>query len=128
MVLDQAMPALEEAMEAVKHIDPKSITELRSFAKPPVNVVAVVRMVCVVKGVPSTWDAGKIMMGQSDFIRSLVDVDTLTPTLNQGKMNEINKILREYPVNSNDLKKVSLAASGLMIWVEAMKQYWNVAK
>lgn len=48
------MPALEEAMEAVKHIDPKSITELRSFAKPPVNVVAVVRMVCVVKGVPST--------------------------------------------------------------------------
>lgn len=63
------------------------------------------------------------MMGQSDFIRSLVDVDTLTPTLNQGKMNEINKILREYPVNSNDLKKVSLAASGLMIWVEAMKQY-----
>ncbi|CAD2214810.1 hypothetical protein AGDE_00451 [Angomonas deanei] len=128
VVLEQAMPALEEAMEAVRHINPKSITELRSFAKPPVNVVAVVRMVCVVKGVSPTWEAGKIMMGQSDFIRSLVDIDALTPTLNQGKMNEINKILKEFPVNSNDLKKVSMAASGLMIWVEAMKQYWGVAK
>ncbi|EPY23032.1 hypothetical protein STCU_07926 [Strigomonas culicis] len=128
VVLDQAMPALEEAMEAVKHINPKSITELRSFAKPSESVVAVVRMVCVVKGAPSTWEAGKIMMGQGDFIRSLVDIDTLTPTLNQSKMNEITKILKEYPVNSNDLKKVSLAASGLMIWVEAMRKYWNVAK
>ncbi|RNC52633.1 axonemal inner arm dynein heavy chain 7, partial [Trypanosoma cruzi] len=61
-VLDLAMPALEEAMEAVKHINPKSITELKSFAKPPASVVAVVRMVCVVKGVPATWDSGKIMM------------------------------------------------------------------
>ncbi|KAG5468437.1 hypothetical protein LSCM1_02417 [Leishmania martiniquensis] len=128
VVLEQAMPALEEAMEAVRHIDPKSITELRSFAKPSVNVVAVVRMVCIVKGVPATWESGKIMMGQTDFIRSLVDIDTLTPTLNQAKMNEINKVLKEFPVNSNDLKKVSMAASGLMIWVEAMKQYWNVAK
>ncbi|TPP46731.1 Dynein heavy chain and region D6 of dynein motor family protein [Leishmania donovani] len=128
VVLEQAMPALEEAMEAVRHIDPKSITELRSFAKPSVNVVAVVRMVCIVKGVPATWESGKIMMGQADFIRSLVDIDTLTPTLNQAKMNEINKVLKEFPVNSNDLKKVSMAASGLMIWVEAMKQYWNVAK
>ncbi|KAK7195889.1 dynein heavy chain [Novymonas esmeraldas] len=128
VVLEQAMPALEEAMEAVRHIDPKSITELRSFAKPSVNVVAVVRMVCIVKGVSATWESGKIMMGQADFIRSLVDIDTLTPTLNQAKMNEINKVLKEFPVNSNDLKKVSMAASGLMIWVEAMKQYWNVAK
>ncbi|KAG5494118.1 hypothetical protein JKF63_01953 [Porcisia hertigi] len=128
VVLEQAMPALEEAMEAVRHIDPKSITELRSFAKPSVNVVAVVRMVCIVKGVPATWESGRIMMGQADFIRSLVDINTLTPTLNQAKMNEINKVLKEFPVNSNDLKKVSIAASGLMIWVEAMKQYWNVAK
>ena len=128
VVLEQAMPALAEAMEAVKHIDPKSITELRSFAKPSANVVAVVRMVCVVKGVPATWESGKVMMSQADFIRSLVDIDTLTPTLSQAKMNEINKILKEFPVNSNDLKKVSMAASGLMIWVEAMKQYWNVAK
>ncbi|ORC93797.1 putative dynein heavy chain [Trypanosoma theileri] len=127
-VLDLAMPALEEAMEAVKHINPKSITELKSFAKPPVSVVAVVRMVCVVKGVPATWESGKIMMGQNDFIRSLIDIDSLAPTLNQGKINEINKILKEFPVNSNDLKKVSLAASGLMIWVEAMKAYWNTAK
>ncbi|KAF8276972.1 putative dynein heavy chain [Trypanosoma cruzi] len=127
-VLDLAMPALEEAMEAVKHINPKSITELKSFAKPPASVVAVVRMVCVVKGVPATWDSGKIMMGQNDFIRSLIDIDSLAPTLNQGKINEINRILKEFPVNSNDLKKVSLAASGLMIWVEAMKAYWNTAK
>ncbi|KEG14252.1 putative dynein heavy chain [Trypanosoma grayi] len=127
-VLDLAMPALEEAMEAVSHINPKSITELKSFAKPPASVVAVVRMVCVVKGVAATWESGKIMMGQNDFIRSLIDIDSLAPTLNQGKINEINKILKEFPVNSNDLKKVSLAASGLMIWVEAMKAYWNTAK
>nr|CCC89964.1 unnamed protein product [Trypanosoma congolense IL3000] len=127
-VLALAMPALEEAMEAVKHINSKSITELKSFAKPPASVVAVVRMVCVVKGVPATWDSGRTMMGQSDFIRSLIDIDSLAPTLNQGKINEINKILKEFPVNSNDLKKVSLAASGLMIWVEAMKAYWNTAK
>nr|CCC47395.1 putative dynein heavy chain, fragment [Trypanosoma vivax Y486] len=127
-VLALAMPALEEAMEAVKHINSKSITELKSFAKPAASVVAVVRMVCIVKGVPATWESGRTMMGQNDFIRSLIDIDSLAPTLNQGKINEINKILKEYPVNSNDLKKVSLAASGLMIWVEAMKAYWNTAK
>lgn len=31
-------------------------------------------------------------------------------------------------MNSTDLKKSSLAASGLMLWVEAMRTYWDTAK
>ena len=127
-VLDHAMPALNAAMEDVKRLDKGSIVELRSFASPSANVVAVVRMVCIVKGVAPSWDGGKAMMGQADFLSSLTDIKTLAPTLTQGKMNEVAKVLKEFPVNSTDLKKVSIAASGMMSWVEAMRTYWDTAK
>lgn len=129
IVLNQAMPALEDAKEAVNQINQNSITELRSFAKPSSNIVAVVRMVCVVKGVPPNWDAGKIMMGQGDFTRSLKDIDSLTPLLSQAKMNEVNRITKELKIEKDeDLKRISIAAFGLMTWVNALKRYWAVAK
>lgn len=128
-VLTQAMPALQQAELAVRDLEKKHITELRSFAQPAHNVKVVVRMVCVVKGVPPTWEAGKIMMGQSDFMSSLRDINQLTPTLTQAKMNEVNRITKELKIKSeDDLLKNSIAAAGLMKWVNALKGYWAVAK
>ena len=47
--LSAAIPALEEAAEALNNLRKEDITELKSFAKPNINVQKVCECVCILK-------------------------------------------------------------------------------
>lgn len=49
--LDEAMPALEEAMRALDSLNKKDISEMKSYGKPPVKVEMVMEAVMILKGV-----------------------------------------------------------------------------
>lgn len=49
--LDEAMPALEEAMRALDALNKKDISEMKSYGKPPVKVEMVMEAVMILKGV-----------------------------------------------------------------------------
>lgn len=49
--LDEAMPALEEAMRALDSLNKKDISEMKSYAKPPIKVEMVMEAVMILKGV-----------------------------------------------------------------------------
>lgn len=49
--LDEAMPALEEAIRALDSLSKKDISEMKSYGKPPVKVEMVMEAVMILKGV-----------------------------------------------------------------------------
>lgn len=49
--LDEAMPALEEALRALDSLNKKDISEMKSYAKPPYKVEMVMEAVMILKGV-----------------------------------------------------------------------------
>lgn len=49
--LDEAMPALEEAIHALDSLNKKDISEMKSYGKPPVKVEMVMEAVMILKGV-----------------------------------------------------------------------------
>ncbi|KAG5456903.1 MAG: P-loop containing dynein motor region D4-domain-containing protein, partial [Olpidium bornovanus] len=66
--LNEALPALEEARNALNALSSSEITEIRSFAKPPKEVQKVCECICVIKGIKDvSWKSAKMMMSAIDF-------------------------------------------------------------
>lgn len=49
--LDEAMPALNEAIRALDSLNKKDISEMKSYGKPPVKVEMVMEAVMILKQV-----------------------------------------------------------------------------
>ncbi|KAL7749213.1 hypothetical protein RI367_005365 [Sorochytrium milnesiophthora] len=125
--LAEALPALEEARNALNNLSASDITELRSFAKPPREVQKVCECVCVIKGIKDvSWKSAKIMMSALDFRSSLTTMDVDAISTNQIKM--VKTIIRELDVTFQRMSEISSAGAGLFKFVMAVVGYCNVAK
>jgi len=130
--LDEALPALEAAKEALKNISSDDINIIKTFNNPPKLVQTVVEQVIIIKkhggGKDTSWAAGKGMLNQSGFLKSLIEFN-----LESLEDRAVSKVERQYlskPEMKQDevVKNVSSAAYGLLQWVKAMVNYHNVAK
>ncbi|ORZ35435.1 dynein heavy chain and region D6 of dynein motor-domain-containing protein [Catenaria anguillulae PL171] len=127
VALAEALPALEEARNALNNLSAADITELRSFAKPPREVQKVCECVCVIKGIKDvSWKSAKTMMSAIDFRASLTTMDVDAISSNQVKT--VKTILRELDVSYERMVEISNAGSGLYKFVLAVVGYCNVAK
>ena len=73
--LDEAIPALEAAMEALDALNKKDITEIKSFTKPPPLVETVLQAVMILRGQDPTWAEAKRQLGNTNFIDQLKTFD-----------------------------------------------------
>jgi len=137
--LEEAMPALNEALGALDTLTSKDIGEIKAMKNPPLPVKLVLQGVCIMKGVKPARvknDEGKMvedywpmsikMIGESDFLRQLqnFDKDSIPAPV-------IKKIAQLTPLDDFQparVKSVSLAAFGICMWVRAMETYDRVAK
>ena len=125
--LDRALPALKSALQALKGLDKKDITEMKSFANPPKAVKTVLEAVCVLLGQKTDWDTAKKVMTDSTFMEKLkkYDKDNIKP-------NIISKLRNHYldhpDFQIDTVTKVSKAATSLCMWAHAMIIYDEVAK
>ncbi|KAI9223372.1 dynein heavy chain and region D6 of dynein motor-domain-containing protein [Blastocladiella britannica] len=127
VALAEALPALEEARNALNNLSAADITELRSFAKPPREVQKVCESICVLKGIKDvSWKSAKTMMSAMDFRQSLTTMDVDAISSNQVKT--VKTILRELDVTFERMMEISAAGSGLFKFVMAVVGYCNVAK
>lgn len=60
--LAKAMPIYKEALGALDTLNKNDIIEMKSYAKPPEDLVLVIQAVCFLMDKPETWDEGKKMM------------------------------------------------------------------
>ena len=127
-ILKEAMPVLQKAQEALNQLDPAKISELKAFTNPAAKVVAVVKMVCSLKNISPTWEAGKAMLSQANFLDSVrrFPLDSLT----ERKMKDVKAIIDNFEgvIDYDSVKTASLAAAELFNWVLSLQKYWEIAK
>ncbi|XP_037810078.1 dynein heavy chain 12, axonemal [Lucilia sericata] len=139
--LAQAIPVLEEALQALNTLKPADITLVKSMKNPPSVIKLVMAAVCVIKGIPPDriadpatgkmvndyWGPSKRILGDLNFLQALKDFDK--DNINPEIMKKIRKdFIPHKDFNPKIVAKASSAAKGLCQWIIAMDLYDNVAK
>jgi dynein heavy chain len=128
--LEEALPALEMAAEALKNLDKKDIGEIKAFTTPPAPVQNVCMCVVLLKPLGKEkeadgWKGAKSMLGDGGFLKALLNYnkDKLTDRM----CRKVKAYFRDPKFTHENMKNVSKAAAGLLQWVIAMVKYHEVA-
>ena len=73
--LDEAVPALEEAMRALESLNKKDLGEIKAYTNPPELVETVLQAVMILRQSDPTWAEAKRQLGDTTFIKQLVEFD-----------------------------------------------------
>ncbi|KAM6908082.1 dynein axonemal heavy chain 2-like [Lycodopsis pacificus] len=119
--LDEVLPALNEAMKALESLNKRDMTEIKSYGCPPALVETVMQAVMTLLGKEPTWAEAKRQLGDSNFIKTLVNFDK--DNISGRVLKNIGKYCRKVDFQPEIIGKVSLAAKSLCMWVRAMEVY-----
>ena len=138
--LAEALPALDNALLALKSLTKAHITEMKSMKTPPSGVKLVMEGVCILfevkpvkvpapdgKGkIDDYWEPSKKVLGDVNFLQKLFDFDKDNiPAHCIAKIKQYTVMPEFQPAA---VEKQSLAATGICKWVRAMEVYDRVAK
>lgn len=74
--LNEALPILKSAQDAVAQIDKSALNQVKSYVNPPALVNTVLCSVALLFGFKETWeDAKKNLLGDMKFLEKLIDFD-----------------------------------------------------
>ncbi|XP_028992315.1 dynein axonemal heavy chain 2 isoform X2 [Betta splendens] len=122
--LNEALPALEEAMKALESLNKKDMTEIKSYGRPPALVETVMQAVMTLQGKEPTWAEAKRQLGEANFIKTLVNFDK--DNISDRVLKKIGQYCKQTDFQPDIIGKVSLAAKSLCMWVKAMEVYGRV--
>lgn len=121
-----AMPALDEATLALNSLNKKDLTEVRSYAKPPIKVEKVMESVMILLKKEPNWTTSKRELGDPNFLDTLKNFD---------KNHIADKTLKRLAVYTSDSELepnkvgiVSFACKSLMVWARAIENYAKIYK
>lgn len=122
--LNEALPALQEAMLALEALNKKDIGEIKSYGRPPALVEKVMDAVMILKGSDPNWAESKRQLGDPNFIKSLVNFDK--DNISDRVLNKIGKYVAQADFTPDIIGRVSSAARSLCMWVRAMEMYGRI--
>ncbi|CAM9257732.1 unnamed protein product, partial [Hapterophycus canaliculatus] len=122
--LDQALPGLEEALKALNSLKRDDISEVKSFQNPPEAVQTVMNAVCLLLSEDQDWDSAKRVLSRNSFMDDLRNYDKEALTTERRK--SLKRYVNDENMSVDRLRKVSLAAAGMCMWVHAMDQYADI--
>jgi dynein heavy chain len=122
--LDEAMPALNEAILALDSLKKNDIAEVKAYGKPPQLVEVVLEAVMVLKQSEPTWAEAKRQLGDPNFINSLKEFDR--DNISDKVLRKINKYTADVDFQPEKVGSVSFAAKSLCMWVRAMETYGQI--
>lgn len=148
--LETALPALLAAEEALKKLSKADITELNSMKAPPAGVVKVMEALCKLFGIPPQQKAGggsnnsgaggsrgatkegdfwvpakRQLLGDSRFLQRLLNFDR--DAVKAEAMAAITPYERDPDFDPEVIRKASVAATSLCLWVRAVIAYNRAA-
>lgn len=127
--LEEAVPAMKAAEEAVACLDKKSIQELKSLGSPPVQVLDVAKAVLLLKGEKKNFawnNAQKMMNNPAKFIDEVKAFDG--SNIDQWILDQLAPILKLDYFNFTEMKGKSLAAAYLCKWINNIVIYNTIYK
>ncbi|KAK7201652.1 dynein heavy chain [Novymonas esmeraldas] len=124
--LEQALPALEAAKQALETLSAKDIQEIKTFTTPPGNVEKTMNAVLVLLGEKDGWASAKTCLGKFDFISRLTSYprDSITAAC----IRKLNVFVQDPDFVPDVIEKTSLPCRSMCMWVHAMYKYYFVAK
>ncbi|GAA6230347.1 dynein heavy chain 6, axonemal-like [Lates japonicus] len=124
--LDEALPALEGANQALSSLDKADISEIKVFTKPPDLVMTVMESVCILLNCKPDWPSAKQLLGDANFLRRLTDYDkdNIKPQI----LLKLQKYINNPDFIPEKVEKVSRACRSMCMWVRAMDLYSRVLK
>jgi len=123
--LSVALPALQQAMIEVDKLEKSSISEIKSFATPPDAVIMVLGACMVLFKMKTDWKTAKGKISEPDFLNQVKTYDK--DNIPKSTLNKIRKYCNKPEFQYEAVKKKSVAAAALCIWVRAMETYATVA-
>nr|XP_015838947.1 PREDICTED: dynein heavy chain 2, axonemal [Tribolium castaneum] len=124
--LDEAMPALEEAIRALDSLSKKDISEMKSYGKPPAKVEMVMEAIMILKQVEPTWAESKRQLGEINFLKDLKDFDK--NHISDRTLKKVANYTQNPEFIPEKVGTVSFAAKSLCQWVIAIEKYARVWK
>ena len=139
--LDEALPALDAAVQSLKSLQVGDIVEVRALQRPPAGVRLVIEAVCIMKGVAPKmvagekpgqkvadyWTPGKsLLQDPRKFLDSLFKYDK--DNIPEDRIVKIQKSIDDPDFTPENIEKVSKACKSICLWVRAMHKYDTVAK
>ena len=140
--LAKAMPAMNNAIAALKSLKPSDITELKSMSRPPAGVRLIAEVLCHMfflkpvrkpdpknpsKKIEDYWESGKKnLLTDTDFLNRLFNYDK--DNIPSKLIKKITPYLSREDFQASAMKKASVAAYGISEWVRAMVDYDVAAK
>lgn len=139
--LDEALPALDQAVASLKSLKKDDITEVKNFSDPPGGVKMVMEGVCIMFGVKPKMEAGEkpgqkvanywavtgpLLVNPAKFLDSLFQFDK--ENIPESCIKKIRPYIENEAFTPAAISKVSRACTAICSWVRAMYKYHNVAK
>ncbi|CAF0978027.1 unnamed protein product [Adineta ricciae] len=124
--LAAAMPALDAANAALAALSKSSITEVKSYGRPPLLVEKALEAVMILRNSEPSWAEAKRQLGDTNFINHLINFDK--DNISDKIIMKISKYTQDPTLAPAEIARVSTAAAGLFDWVRAMEQYSKIFK
>ncbi|XP_063786889.1 dynein axonemal heavy chain 2 [Pseudophryne corroboree] len=122
--LEEALPALEEAMRALETLNKKDLSEIKAYGRPPALVETVMQAVMILRGNEPTWAEAKRQLGEPNFIKQLINFDK--DNISERILKKIGQYCVLTDFFPDIVGRVSLAARSLCMWVRAMEMYGRI--
>ena len=125
-----ARPALDAANEAVNCLDKASMTELKSFSKPPAGVDKVTTaLLIMIKGEKKdfSWDNAKKMMAKVDAFKEKLE-NYRGEDIPEDVIARVQPLLEHPDFNVERMKTKSAAAANLCNWVVNIITFHGIYK
>lgn len=124
--LQKAMPALNAAMQALDALNKKDLTEVKSYAKPPVKVEKVMEAVMILLGKAATWTEAKRQLGEQNFLDQLKEFDK--NHISDKTLKRLAHYTQDPELEPDKVGIVSAACRSLILWVRAIEKYAKIYK
>ncbi len=138
--LDEALPALDAALESLKNLTKNDVIEVRGMQRPPEGVRMVIEAVCIMKGikpkkvdgdkgkkVDDYWDSGKALLADPQkFLDSLFTYDK--DNIPENIIQKIKPYIDNPDFLPAAIARVSKASTSMCQWVRAMEKYYHVSR
>ncbi|KAL7675820.1 hypothetical protein ACOME3_002084 [Neoechinorhynchus agilis] len=124
--LNEAMPMLNAAIEALNALSSRDINEISSYSHPPKPVMEVMGAVMILKKKNPEWSEARRDLLDTNFIKSLINFDK--DHIPENVLKRIAQIIKKPSFNPVDIGKTSTAAKSVCAWVIAIEAYARVFK
>ncbi|GMH67856.1 hypothetical protein TrLO_g3024 [Triparma laevis f. longispina] len=128
--LNMALPAVEAAAAALDNIRKEDLQELKAFTNPPELVKKVCLMCVCLKPtgdkLAEDWGGAKLMLGNSKLLDMLKSYPK--DKISNKMSSSAKAYLKDKELTVDNMASKSKAGQGLLIWVDAILSYHDIAK